>query len=101
MDIKTIKTDLDEIKYYYTNQQEFDIAAKSIGESAVSKKAQQYNQAIVNAPAELYRLYIALYVNGSTQFNHALDEDKCVDYICRLNKKLCKFFLDYFNVDKN
>lgn len=45
MDIKTIKTDLDEIKYYYANQQEFDIAAKSIGECAVSQKAKQYNQA--------------------------------------------------------
>ena len=99
MTVKQIKSDLAEIKFYYANQSDFDIAAQSIGESAVYKKVKRYNEAVANAPAELYRLYVALYVNGSTQLDYALDEDKCVDSICRYNKKLQRFFADYFDAD--
>ena len=97
MDVKTVKADLEEIKYYYANQTEFDIAAKSIGSSAVAVKAKEYNTAITQAPAALYRLYTALYVNGITQLEYALDLDRCVDRVYKANKKLCQFFAEYFN----
>lgn len=97
MDIKTVKADLDEIKYYYANQTDFDIAAKSIGESSAAVKAKAYNAAISRAPATLYRLYIALYINGSTQLEYALELDRCVDRVYKTNKKLCQYFADYFS----
>lgn len=97
MDIKTVKADLEEIKYYYENQQELDIAAKCIGECAIATKLKRYNDAITHAPIKLYRLYMALYVNGSTQLEYALELDRCVDRVYKTNKKLCQYFADYFS----
>lgn len=97
MDVKTVKADLEEIKFYYANQTEFNVAAKSIGSSAVAAKVKEYNTAITQAPAMLYRLYIALYVNGITQLEYALDLDRCVDRVYKANRKLCQFFAEYFN----
>ena len=99
MTIKQVKTDLEEIKYYYANQKDFDAAARSVGESAAAQKAKRYNEAVTQAPAQIYGLYVALYVNGSTQLEYALDIGKCADQVCRNNQKLYKFFADYFNVD--
>ncbi|MCM1368212.1 MAG: hypothetical protein NC184_05350 [Roseburia sp.] len=97
MNIKTVKADLDEIKYYYANQVEFDTAAQSIGESSVMEKVRKYNAAIVAAPAALYKLYVSLYVNGSSQLEYALDIDRCADSVCNLNKKLYAYFANYFS----
>ncbi len=98
MTVKQVKSDLEEIKFYYANQSEFDIAAKSIGESAASIKAKKYNDAITRAPAVLYSLYFALYVNGNSQQDYALDSDRTVNYICNMNLDLCRFFISQFNL---
>ncbi len=42
MNTETVKRDLEEIKFYYANQTDFDLAAKSIGESAVLVKIKRY-----------------------------------------------------------
>ena len=42
MNTETVKRDLEEIKFYYANQTDFDLAAKSIGGSAVLVKIKRY-----------------------------------------------------------
>lgn len=97
MTITQVKRELEEIKYYYANQTDFDIAARSIGESDASKTAKRYNEAVTHSAAELYALYVALYVNGSSQFEYATEIDMCTSSVYLKNKKLYEFFVDYFN----
>ena len=97
MTVKQVKRDLEEIKFYYANQVDFELAAKSIGESAIASKVKKYNEAITRASAILYSLYVALYVNGSTQQDYANDTNRTVNHICRLNLQLCKFLISQFD----
>ncbi len=99
--VETIRVDLDEIRYYYGNQQELDIAANSIGECSASVKAKRYNRAITHAPVVLYKLYMALYVNGLTQLDYALEIDRAAVSVYRSNRKLYEFFVSYFNKNEN
>lgn len=98
MTVKQVKSDLEEIKFYYENQAEFELAAKSIGESSIAAKVKKYNETVTRASALLYSLYVALYVNGSTQQDYALDTNRSINHICRLNLQLCKFFISQFDV---
>lgn len=100
MTIQQVKNNLEEIRYYYGNQKDFDLAAKAVGESAAAQMAKRYNEAVTHAPAVLYGVYVALYVNGSTQLNYSLDIGKSVDQVCRNNQRLYKYFADYFNADR-
>lgn len=86
-----IRSELQELRYYYSKQRELDVAAKGVGESAVKEKAERYNAAIRKAPVRLYDLYVSLYVHNNTQLVVSLDWDRSIDYIKRLNKKLCLF----------
>lgn len=98
MTVKQVKSDLEEIRFYYEYQSDFELAAKSIGESATVAKVKKYNDAITRASALLYSLYVALYVNGSSQQDYALDTNRTINHICRLNLQLCKFFISQFDV---
>lgn len=89
--MEQIKSDLQEIRYYYSKQRELDGAAKGIGESSVKEKTKKYNAVIRKAPIKLYDLYVSLYVYNNTQFAVSLDWECSPDYIKRLNKKLCLF----------
>lgn len=94
---ETVKTDLEEIKYYYENQKELEIAARSIGECGVASKVKRYNEAITHAPVKLYRLYTALYINGISQFEYALNIDRSKNRVYIANRELRRYFADYFN----
>lgn len=96
MSMETVKRDLEEIKFYYANQTDFDLAARSIGESAVLVKIKRYTEAIVKAPAMLYGIYVALYVNGMTQFDYATDYKRSTDYVGKLHAQLCQYLSEYF-----
>lgn len=89
--IEQIKSDLREIRYYYSKQKEFDGASRWIGKSSVYEKVAKYNEAVCKAPLILYDIYVSLYVNNNTQLAVALDRDCSADYIKRLNKQLCLF----------
>ena len=88
---KKVKSDLESIKFYYANQQSFDIAVNSIGECAVIETVKRYNEAIKDAPAMLFDLYVSLYVMGQTQLEVALDWERCADYVYKQNIKLRKY----------
>lgn len=95
--IQQIKADLNEIRYYYTHEQEFAGAIRTIGKSSIFDKLERYNEAIRKASAQQYNLYVALYVQGSTQLNVALDWERTPEHIKRLNRQLCQFFQKEFN----
>ncbi len=99
--VETVRTDLEEIKYYYENQNELDTVARSIGECAVASKVKRYNEAITHAPVKLYRLYTALYVNGISQFEYSLDIDRSKNRVYIANRELRRYFADYFNKQTN
>ncbi len=93
MTIKQIKEDLKDIRFYYSKQQDIEMANKLIGRCEMQDKVERYNNAVCKAPAKLYSLYVALYINNNTQLVVALDWDYSPDYIRHLNDKLCVFLL--------
>ena len=86
-----IREDLREVRYYYSMQDLFDSAAKTIKPIAILEKVSKYNEAIKNAPARLYILYVSLYVNNSTQTALADDWGYTREYIRELNQALVEY----------
>ena len=95
--MQAIREDLREIRYYYSKQKMFEDSSKYVVARSVLEKVNRYNEAVQNAPARLYDLYISLYVQNNTQAALAYDWDFCNDYIKRLNKQLCEYFFKVFN----
>ena len=62
-----VKEDLNEIRYYYSLKELFDIGAQVVSPSVLEEKVQLYNRAVSNAPAQLYAYYIAYYVKNNKQ----------------------------------
>jgi len=96
-----VREDLKEIRYYYSKQKMFDDAGKTVVQSAVLEKVSKYNQAVKDAPARLFDLYISLYVQNNSQAALAYDWDFSTDYIKQLNKQLCEFLLFVFSQEAN
>jgi len=94
--IQQIREDLKDIRYYYSKQKMFDHASKTVIQSSVLDKVNRYNQAVKDAPARLYDIYVSLYVQNNSQEALAYDWDYSPDYIKQLNKKLCDFLLKAF-----
>ena len=90
LSLSEIREDLKEIRYYYSKQKLFDAAAHT-AHSHILDLAQRYNNAIKNAPARLYDLYISLYVQNNTQAALAYDWGCTENYIKVLNKQLCEY----------
>ena len=89
--IQQIRRDLEEIRYYYAKQKEFDGASKNVGASSIAAKVERYNAAVRKAPPRLYDVYVSLYVNNNTQLVLSFDWDCSPDYVKRLNRRLCEF----------
>lgn len=92
--INSIKEDLNEIKYYYARKKMFDLMQHDVGKSAIYEKVERYNNTICKAPARLYDLYTALYVDNNSQTALSDTIGYSPEYISRLNSKLIKFLLD-------
>lgn len=91
--IQKIREDLKDIRYYYSKQKIFDSNLKIVVQSSVVEKVNRYNEAVKNAPARLYDVYVSLYVQNNTQEALAFDWDFSPEYIKLLNRQLCEFFL--------
>lgn len=89
--MQQVKEDLREIRYYYAKQKDMEGASRTVGTSKITEKIARYNAAVQKAPMRLYDLYVSLYVNNNTQLTVALDWDYTVDYIKKLNHRLCQF----------
>ncbi|MEG9430570.1 MAG: hypothetical protein VZQ61_06600 [Christensenellaceae bacterium] len=92
-----IRTDLREIRYYYSMQELFDRSAKTVKPLAILQKVERYNKAMENAPARLYVIYVSLYVNNNSQATLADDWGFTREYIKDLNQKLIEYLQSALN----
>ena len=97
MNMTTMKEELKSVKYYYTKKEHFDKMENIIDVSSIKLLVDKYNKAIVGADPQLLDLYHALYVEGHSQVELALEWNFSFDYIKQLTRKLNKYLLDKFN----
>lgn len=87
-----VKSDLRDIRYYYSRKAELDIAAKELGSLPVKRTAEKYNCAIREAPLILYDIYSCLYIRGQTQEAVAIELGYTPQYIRKLVNRLFTYF---------
>ena len=88
---KKVRDDLNEIRFYYSKKELFDITAKELKSVALLEKVKKYNAVMEQAPANLFIVYVSLYMNNNTQEALADDWDYSQQYISYLNVKLVEF----------
>lgn len=96
MTIEQIREDLKEIQRYYKMKELVGEKAVLLPNVALVEKTKRYNKAISFAPMTYYTLYIALYINNETQKIVAKKWGVDESYICKLNKRLCEYLLEFF-----
>lgn len=89
--LKQIREDLKNIRYYFARKELLDKAIQYSGKSALQAKIEMYNAAMQSAPPKLLDIYYSLYVKNHTQESLADELGFTVDYIYRLHKTLLKF----------
>ena len=57
-----IRSDLKEIRYYYSRKAMFDECKNIVIGSSIMEKVRRYNEAVKTAPPRLYDMYMMLYV---------------------------------------
>ena len=96
-----IRSDLHEIRYYYTHIEMFEKAGVTVIQSNVLEKTERYAKAISHAPIRLYMLYVKLYTENNTQLSLAENMGYSEGYIKILNKQLVEYLFAYFtNLEK-
>ena len=86
-----IRSDLKEIRYYYSRKAMFDECKNIVVGNSVTEKVRRYNEAVKNAPPRLYDIYMMLYVKGYTQEGLSAKLNYTPVYIQMLNKQLLLF----------
>ncbi len=99
--IEQVKSDLREIRYYYSRKEQLEDASHSIGPLPIKRILENYNCAIRKAPLRLYDLYACLYVRGQTQESIALDLGYTPQYIRKLINELFIFFRNNLSNKEN
>ena len=89
--LNQIRKDLKEIRYYYSRRKTLDSIFTDILHKAVQNTIQKYNEAISEAPLQLYDLYVNLYVMYHTQESLSEEWRYTPYHIYCLNKKLLLF----------
>lgn len=97
MTIEQIRADLREVRYYYAMQHLFDANSKVIPPKRVKALVAKYNEAIEEAPGNVYILYVALYINNTTQIDLADDWGFSREYIKTMNRDLYEYLKNYFD----
>ena len=94
---ETIKSELENIRYYYARRDMFDKAFDSVGKNAILQTVNRYNEAICAAPPKIYEMYVSLYILCCTY--EAAAEALCysVNYVYKTNKKIVNFFYNEMN----
>lgn len=87
-----VRTELGEVKYYYSRKANMDALSKSIGNSSAEALAGKYVNAIRQAPARLYDLFGCVYIQNKTQ--EAIAAELCYTevHIRRLINELINYF---------
>lgn len=99
--IEQVKSDLREIRYYYSRKEQLEDASHSIGPLPIKRILENYNCAIRKAPLRLYDLYACLYIRGQTQETIALDLGYTPQYIRKLINELFIFFRNNLSNKEN
>ena len=86
-----IRSDLKEIRYYYSRKAMFDECKNIVIGSSIMEKVRRYNEAVKTAPPRLYDMYMMLYVKGYTQEALSSELNYTPVYIQMLNKQLLLF----------
>ena len=89
--IEDIRTDLKDVRYYYTRKKAFDEAGREVGACKVVEKVRKYNEMIRNASPQLYDVYNGLYVRNLTQEGLSIELCYTPEYVQMLNKRLLLF----------
>lgn len=89
-----VKSDLQDIRYYYTHKSMFDKAEDTGFKSEVKQKLAEYAAYISRASPRLYTLFYALYVEGKTQLAVSMEWNVTEGYIKNLNRQLRLFLLE-------
>ena len=89
--LEDIRTDLKDVRYYYTRKNAFDEAGREVGACKVVEKVRKYNEMIRNASPQLYDVYNGLYVRNLTQEGLSIELCYTPEYVQMLNKRLLLF----------
>lgn len=87
-----VKTELREVKYYFSRKANMDAISINAGESSAKALADKYVNAIRQAPARLYDLFGCLYIQNKTQEAVAMELCYSDVHIRRLIKDLINYF---------
>ena len=92
--LRQVRSDLKEIRYYYSKRDMFESASKKIIESGIVEKVSRYNRAMTNAPPRLYEAYYFLYVSCLTQTELSEKYQCSLSFVKRLNGQLCSYLAE-------
>lgn len=91
MDKEEVKNDLKEIQFYYANQRDVQSNLRGNNYSETLDKIYKYNEAMKNAPLQLYDFYVFIYINNNSQVTYGVDRNISNKTAYRLNCNLIKF----------
>ena len=92
-----VKEELRQLKYYFLRKDAFAYSTEHIIKNQIVDLAEQYNELVVDAPADLYDAYIMLYTSGYSQMEMAEEIEASPEYVSRLNTRLITFLTKKFN----
>lgn len=94
--IQEIRNDLKEIRTYYLFKNRIAKGMEMVGDNAVVQLLDKYNTAIRSARANLYTVYICIYVNGLSHEDAACELNYSTQHVERLVKQMLVFFQKAF-----
>lgn len=92
-----IRTNLKDIRYYYSHREFFDMAKAEIGRHCIVDMAEEYNRTMCMGDPKLYELYYYLYVKCNTQETTAMEMNCCFDYINKNTTKIIDYLFSELN----
>ena len=95
-----IRSDLKDIKYYYSRKALFDKAFNTAGKNDVIAKVDKYNEVMKSASPRIFDLYYSLYINNHTQESYSDELGWTPEYVQRLNKQLLRFLQNALKEEK-
>lgn len=91
MELKQIREDLKEIKYYFSRKELLDQAIQVSGKNKFLSKIEMYNKAMESAPPRLLDIYYSLYIKNHTQESLSCELGYTTEYIYLLNRQLLQY----------
>ncbi len=91
INIQQIRDELKEVRYFYGHRKGIEVGLKQGVNNNIVNLVNKYNDAVRTAPAQLYDLYVGLYLEDNTQASLAEKWGYSNEHIRRLHNKLCAF----------